>query len=52
MTYLVYMNYMLLVYMCTCMQIIPSALIGILILLGNVALAVHIFLKDNRRDKG
>nr|DAJ55695.1 MAG TPA: hypothetical protein [Caudoviricetes sp.] len=52
MTYLVYMNYMMLVFMCDYMQILPSEFIGILIILGYVALAVHIFLKGKRKENG
>lgn len=51
MTYLVYMNYMMLVFMCDYMQILPSEFIGILIILGDVALAVHIYSKDKRKEK-
>ena len=51
MTYLVYMNYTMLVFMCDYMQILPSEFIGILIVLGDVALAVHIFSKDKRKEK-
>ena len=51
MTYLVYMNYMMLVFMCDYMQILPSELIGILIILGDVALAVHVCLKGKRKEK-
>ena len=51
MTYLVYMNYMMLVFMCEYMQIFPSEFTGILIILGYVALAVHIFLKGKRKEK-
>lgn len=52
MTYLVYMNYMMLVFMCDYMQILPSEFIGILIILGDVALAVHIFSKGKRKENG
>ena len=51
MTYLVYMNYMMLVFMCDYMQILPSEFLGILIILGYVALAVHIFSKGKRKEK-
>ena len=50
MTYLVFMIYMMLVYICTCMENIPSALTGILILLGNVALCVHLCLSDKGKE--
>ena len=37
--------------MCDYMQILPSEFIGILIILGYVALAVHIFSKGKRKEK-
>ena len=52
MTYLVYMNYMMLVFMCDYMQILPSEFIGILIILGYVAIPLNIFLKGKRKEKG
>lgn len=51
MTYLVYMNYMMLVFMCDYMQILPSEFIGILIILGYVALAVHIFFEGQKKGE-
>jgi hypothetical protein len=51
MTYLVYMNYMMLVFMCEYMQIFPSGSTGILIILGYVALFVHLCLKNKRKGK-
>ena len=51
MTYLVVMNYALLLAICEHMGIISSnsALTFFLILSGDVALVVHLYLKDKRR---
>ena len=52
MTYLAFMNYIMLVAICGHMGIITSYNVWIgLDILGVVALAVHLCLKDNRRER-